>query len=39
MKAMRRALICLGLLSVGVAAQAALERMSRIERPPLRESL
>ena len=39
MKAMRRALICLGLLSVGVAAQAALERMSRIDRPPLRESL
>ena len=39
MLAMRRALICLGLLSVGVAAQAALERMSRIERPPLRRPL
>ena len=39
MKAMRRALICLSLLSVGVVAQAALERMSRIDRPPLREPL
>lgn len=39
MPAMSRALICLGLLSVGVVAQAALERMSRIERPPLRRPL
>ena len=39
MKAMSRALVCLGLLSVGVVAQAALERMSRIERPPLRREL
>ena len=39
MNATRRSLLCLGLLSVGVAAQAGLERLSRIDRPPLRRPL
>ncbi len=39
MKSVGRALLCLGLLSAGVAAQAALERMSTIERPTLRQPL
>ncbi len=39
MKSLGRALLCLGLLSAGVAAQAALERMSTIERPTLRQPL
>ena len=39
MNAMGRALLCLGLLSVGVAAQAGLERMSKIDRPPLLQPL
>jgi len=39
MNATGRALLCLGLLSVGVAAQAALERMSKIDRPLLRRPL
>ena len=39
MNATGRALLCLGLLTGGVAAQAALERMSQIERPPLRRPL
>ena len=38
-KATGRVVLCLGLLSVGVAAQAALERMTRIDRPPLRRAL
>ena len=39
MKVMGRTLMCLGLLSLGVAAQAGLERWSRIERPALRREL
>ena len=39
MNGLCRALICLTLLLVGVVAQASLERMSRIERPRLREPL
>ncbi len=39
MNALGRALVCLILLLVGVVAQAALERMSRIERPSLRQPL
>lgn len=39
MKAIVRALVCLGLLTAGVAAQAALEALSAIERPPLRVAL
>jgi hypothetical protein len=39
MNAMSRATLCLGLLSAGVAAQAGLENLSRIERPPLRRPL
>ena len=39
MNAIARATLCLGLLTAGVAAQAALEAMSRIDRPPLRRSL
>ena len=39
MNATRRALLCLGLLSVGVVTQAAIDRMSTIERPPLRQAL
>ena len=39
MNANGRALLCLGLLTVGVGAQAALERMSDIERPLLRRPL
>ncbi len=35
MKSIGRATICLGLLSAGVAAQAGLEHLSRIERPAL----
>ena len=35
MNATGRTLLCLGLLSVGVAAHAGLDRWSRIERPPL----
>ena len=38
-KATGRALLCLGLLSVGVGAQAGLEQMSKIDRPLLRRSL
>lgn len=34
-----RVVLCLGLLSMGVAAQAGLESMTRIERPPLRRPL
>ena len=39
MNAIGRATLCLGLLSAGVAAQAGLENLSRIERPPLRRPL
>ena len=39
MRAIGRATLCLVLLAAGVAAQAALENLSRIERPPLREPL
>jgi len=39
MNAIGRATLCLGLLSAGVAAQASLENLSRIERPPLRRPL
>ena len=39
MNAMGRTTLCLGSLCVGVAAQAALEDLSRIERPPLRVPL
>jgi hypothetical protein len=39
MKAIGRATLCLGLLCVGVAAQAALENMSKIDRPLLRQPL
>jgi hypothetical protein len=39
MKAIVRAASCFGLLAVGVAAQATLENLSRIERPPLRRPL
>ncbi len=36
MKAIVRAALCLGLLAAGVAAQAAIENLSKIERPTLR---
>ncbi len=39
MNAIGRATLCLGLLSAGVGAQAGLERLSKIERPPLRRPL
>jgi hypothetical protein len=39
MNAIGRASLCLGLLSVGVAAHAGLETMSRIDRPALRRPL
>ncbi len=39
MNAIGRATLCLGLLACGVAAQAALEDLSEIERPPLRRPL
>ena len=39
MNAFVRAGLCLALLSLGVAAQAGLESMSRIDRPPLRRPL
>ena len=39
MKAIARAGLCLGLLAAGVAAQAGLENLSKIDRPPLRRSL
>jgi hypothetical protein len=39
MKAIGRVTLCLGLLSLGFAAQAGLESASRIERPPLRRPL
>jgi Protein of unknown function (DUF3485) len=39
MRAIVRAALCLGLLTAGVGAQAALEHLSKIERPPLRLSL
>lgn len=39
MKTTGRIALCLSLLLSGVAAQASLERMSRIERPPLRREL
>jgi hypothetical protein len=39
MNAIARAGLCLGLLAFGVAAQAALENLSKIDRPPLREAL
>ena len=39
MNAIGRATLCLGLLASGVAAQAALEGLSQIERPPLRRPL
>ena len=39
MKAIGRATLCLSLLSAGVAAQAGLENLSKIERPPLRVPL
>ena len=39
MNAIGRATICLGLLSAGVGAQAGLESLSRIDRPPLRRPL
>ena len=35
MNAIGRATLCLGLLTAGVGAQAGLEKLSRIERPPL----
>jgi hypothetical protein len=38
-KTIGRAALCLGILSVGVVAQAALENLSKIERPPLRQAL
>jgi hypothetical protein len=39
MKSIVRAGLCLGLLAAGVAAQAGLEDLSRIERPTLRRPL
>ncbi|WP_435022157.1 EpsI family protein [Tundrisphaera sp. TA3] len=39
MNSIGRAVLCLSLLSLGVAAQAGLESMSRIDRPPLRRPL
>ena len=39
MKAIGRATLCLGLLTAGVAAQAGLEKLGAIERPPLRRPL
>ncbi len=39
MNAIGRATLCLGLLTAGVAAQAGLENLSAIERPPLRRPL
>lgn len=39
MKAIARAALCLGLLTAGVAAQATLETLSKIDRPPLRQPL
>jgi hypothetical protein len=39
MKKIGRVIVCLGLLTAGVAAQEALENASKIERPPLRRQL
>jgi Protein of unknown function (DUF3485) len=39
MRSILRATLCLGLLCAGVAAQAALENFSKIDRPPLRQPL
>ena len=39
MKATGRVTLCLGLLGLGVAAQAAIEKLSMIERPELRRPL
>ena len=39
MNATGRVMVCLGLLSLGVGSQAAIERLSAIERPDLRRPL
>jgi Protein of unknown function (DUF3485) len=39
MKSIVRAGLCFGMLAAGVAAQAALEGLTRIDRPPLRRPL